>query len=223
MNILIVEDESKTRAYLEKGLREAGFSVVTASDASEGRHEIESCRIDLLVCDVMLPGEDGWSFVRMLRNEGSEVPVIFLTARDSVSDRVTGLDSGGDDYLIKPFAFSELLARVRALLRRRGGISSTTLTAADLTLDPVRRTARRGEDALYLTPREFALLQMLMERKGEVLTRTEIAEGVWDMNFDTDTNVVDVAIRRLRLKIDDPYETKLIQTVRGAGYVLREP
>ena len=222
MNILIVEDEPKTLAYLAKGFREAGFSVIAATDVAEGEHSIGHSRVDLLVCDVMLPGENGWSFVRRLRSAGSEIPVIFLTARDAVSDRVTGLDAGGDDYLVKPFAFSELLARVRALLRRRGGLSSPTLTAADVALDPVRRTAIRGETVLHLTPREFALLQMLMERKGEVLTRTEIAESVWDMNFDTDTNVVDVAIRRLRQKVDDPYDQKLIQTVRGAGYVLRE-
>lgn len=223
MHILIVEDEVKTRAYLTKGLREAGFSVESAADTEEARHRFAETKVDLLVCDVMLPGEDGWSLVRSLRQGGLQIPVLFLTARESVHDRVAGFDAGGDDYLIKPFAFAELLARVRALLRRRGEIVPLTLHAADLTIDPVRRSVRRGTDELHLTNLEFSLLVMLVERKGEALTRTEIAERVWDLNFDTGTNVIDVAIRRLRQKIDDPYPAKLIHTVRGVGYVLREP
>ncbi|MGK2859605.1 MAG: heavy metal response regulator transcription factor [Thermoanaerobaculia bacterium] len=223
MHLFIVEDEAKTRAYLTKGLREAGFSVDAAGDAEEARHRFADGKFDLLICDVMLPGEDGWALVRSLRQGGLQIPVLFLTARESVHDRVAGFDAGGDDYLIKPFAFAELLARVRALLRRRGEIAPLTLHAADLAIDPVRRSVRRGADELHLTNLEFSLLVMLVERKGEALTRTEIAERVWDLNFDTGTNVVDVAIRRLRQKVDDPYPVKLIQTVRGVGYVLREP
>lgn len=223
MDLLIVEDEAKTRAYLTRGFREAGFSVELAEDAATARELLRDGRFDLVICDVMLPGEDGWSLVRSLRQGGLQAPVLFLTAKESVDDRVTGFDAGGDDYLIKPFAFAELLARVRALLRRRGDITTTALRAADLTIDPVRRSVSRGDDAIHLTNLEFSLLVMLVERKGEPLTRTEIAERVWDLNFDTGTNVVDVAIRRLRQKVDDPYPVKLIQTVRGVGYVLREP
>jgi two-component system copper resistance phosphate regulon response regulator CusR len=171
----------------------------------------------------MLPGEDGWSLVRALRKGGMQLPVLFLTARETVHDRVTGFDAGGDDYLIKPFAFAELLARVRALLRRRGDVTALTLRAADLTIDPVRRSVTRGTDEIHLTNLEFSLLVMLVERKGDALTRAEIAGRVWDLNFDTGTNVVDVAIRRLRQKVDDRYPVKLIETVRGVGYLLREP
>jgi len=223
VHLLIVEDEAKTRAYLTKGFREAGFSVDAAGDADEARHLLAGAKFDLLICDVMLPGEDGWSLVRALRQGGLQIPVLFLTAREAVHDRVAGFDAGGDDYLIKPFAFAELLARVRALLRRRGEMVPLTLRAADLSIDPVRRAVTRSSGEIHLTNLEFSLLMMLVERKGEPLTRTEIAERVWDLNFDTGTNVVDVAIRRLRQKVDDPYPVKLIQTVRGVGYVLREP
>lgn len=223
MHLLVVEDESKTRAYLTKGFREAGFSVDSAEDAATAREMLRDARFDLVICDVMLPDEDGWSLVRGLRARGLRLPVLFLTARDSVPDRVTGFEAGGDDYLIKPFAFAELLARVRALLRRRNETVPHTLHAADLTVDPVRRSVTRGGVDLHLTNLEFSLLQMLVERKGEPLTRTEIAERVWDLHFDTGTNVVDVAIRRLRQKVDDAFAVKLIQTVRGVGYVLREP
>jgi two-component system copper resistance phosphate regulon response regulator CusR len=223
VHLLIVEDEAKTRAYLTKGFVEAGFSVDAAGDAEEARHILEGAKFDLFICDVMLPGEDGWSLVRSLRQGGLQIPVLFLTARESVHDRVAGFDAGGDDYLIKPFAFAELLARVRALLRRRGEMVPLTLHAADLTIDPIRRNVTRGASEIHLTNLEFSLLVMLVERKGEALTRTEIAERVWDLNFDTGTNVVDVAIRRLRQKVDDPHPVKLIHTVRGVGYVLREP
>ncbi|MFA6957556.1 MAG: heavy metal response regulator transcription factor [Thermoanaerobaculia bacterium] len=223
MHLLIVEDESKTRAYLTKGFREAGFSVDSAEDAATAREMLRDARFDLVICDVMLPDEDGWSLVRALRAGGLSLPVLFLTARDSVPDRVTGFEAGGDDYLVKPFAFAELLARVRALLRRRTETVPLKLHAADLTIDPVRRSVSRGGAELHLTNLEFSLLQMLVERKGEPLTRTEIAERVWDLHFDTGTNVVDVAIRRLRQKVDDAFAVKLIQTVRGVGYVLREP
>ncbi|MBI2214522.1 MAG: heavy metal response regulator transcription factor [Acidobacteria bacterium] len=222
MHLLVVEDEAKTRAYLAKGFREAGFTVDAAGDAAEARYVLRDTKIDLLICDVMLPGEDGWSLLRGLRQNGLQIPVLFLTAKESVNDRVTGFDAGGDDYLVKPFAFAELLARVRALLRRRGDMTALTLRAADLAIDPVRRVVTRGTDEIHLTNLEFSLLVMLVERKDEVLTRTEIAERVWDLHFDTGTNVVDVAIRRLRQKVDDPYPNKLIQTVRGVGYVLRE-
>jgi two-component system copper resistance phosphate regulon response regulator CusR len=184
---------------------------------------MSGAKFDLLICDVMLPGEDGWSLVRARRKGGMQLPVLFLTARETVHDRVTGFDAGGDDYLIKPFAFAELLARVRALLRRRGDVTALTLRAADLTIDPVRRSVTRGTDEIHLTNLEFSLLVMLVERKGDALTRAEIAGRVWDLNFDTGTNVVDVAIRRLRQKVDDRYPVKLIETVRGVGYLLREP
>ncbi|HEY9010494.1 MAG TPA: heavy metal response regulator transcription factor [Devosia sp.] len=220
MRILVVEDEKKTADYLHKGLTEAGFVVDVVHRGDDGLHLGLTEHYDLAVLDVMLPERDGWSILAALRNSGRAIPVLFLTARDSVADRVKGLDLGADDYLVKPFAFSELLARIRSLLRRGPVRTSETLLIADLELDLPRHKAARAGHRLDLTPKEFALLALLMRRKGEVLTRTLLAEQVWEMNFDSDTNVVDVAVRRLRAKVDDPFPKKLIRTVRGVGYVL---
>jgi two-component system copper resistance phosphate regulon response regulator CusR len=221
MKILIVEDEPKTSEYLRQGLTEAGFVVDLARSGLDGHHLASTESYDLIILDVMLPDVDGWRILKSVREAGKQVPVLFLTARDSVADRVKGLDLGADDYLVKPFAFAELLARVRTLLRR-GATSplDTTLTVADLELDLMRRRATRSGQRIQLTAKEFALLELLMRHESEVLPRSLIASQVWDMNFDSDTNVIDVAIKRLRAKIDDPFEPKLIHTVRGMGYML---
>ena len=221
MKILIVEDEPKTGDYLKQGLAEAGFVTDLARDGWEGLELACSGPYDLLILDVMLPGLDGWQLLERLRRAGVETPVLFLTARDQVEDRVKGLELGADDYLVKPFAFAELLARVRTLLRRgRGGLEPTVLKVADLELDLLRRRVSRAGDRIDLTAKEFALLELLMRRAGEVLPRSLIASQVWDMNFDSDTNVIDVAVRRLRGKVDEGHADKLIHTVRGMGYVL---
>ncbi|WP_024303465.1 heavy metal response regulator transcription factor [Pseudogulbenkiania sp. MAI-1] len=219
MWILIVEDEERAAAYLKQGLTEAGFKVDVAHDGIEGEYLALEHDYDLVILDVMLPGRTGWQVLENLRKSKS-VPVLFLTARDRVEDRVRGLETGADDYLIKPFAFSELLARVRTLLRRRPVTEPDILKVADLELDLARHKAWRAGVRIQLTAKEMALLALFMRRQGEVLSRTLIAEQIWDMHFDTDTNVVEVAIRRLRAKIDDPFETKLIHTLRGVGYVL---
>ena len=219
MRILIVEDEVRAAAYLRQGLSEAGFSVEVAHDGVEGEHLALTQAFDLLILDVMLPGRSGWEILASVRRM-SQTPVLFLTARDRVEDRVRGLEAGADDYLVKPFAFSELLARVRTLLRRRPQAEPDVLRVADLELDLARHKAWRGGVRVTLTAKEMALLALFMRRRGEVLSRTLIAEQVWDMNFDSDTNVVDVAVRRLRAKIDEPFELKLIHTLRGVGYVL---
>ncbi|PRH18737.1 heavy metal response regulator transcription factor IrlR [Burkholderia multivorans] len=219
MRILIVEDEPKTGAYLRKGLTEAGYVVDWVEDGITGQHQAETEEYDLLVLDVMLPGQDGWTLLQNLRRSKS-TPVLFLTARDDVGDRVKGLELGADDYLAKPFDFVELTARIKSILRRGQPRDSNTLRAADLELDLTRRKATRQGDTILLTAKEFALLWLLMRREGEILPRATIASQVWDMNFNSDTNVVDSAIRRLRSKIDDAYEPKLIHTVRGMGYVL---
>ena len=224
MKILIVEDEPKAGEYLRQGLQEAGFAVDWESDGLAGLRQALGGTHDLLILDVMLPGLDGWQLLRQLRSQGHTVPVLFLTARDEVEDRVKGLELGADDYLVKPFSFAELLARVRTLLRRgRTGSEPTTLHVADLTLDLLRRRVNRAGKRIDLTAKEFGLLELLMRRQGEVLPRSLIASQVWDMNFDSDTNVIEVAVRRLRAKIDDDHEPKLIQTVRGMGYVLEIP
>lgn len=221
MKVLIVEDEAKTGDYLRKGLTENGFVVDLVSNGMDGLHLALTGDYAVIVLDVMLPGMDGWSVLRELR-KAKDTPVIFLTARDEVEDRVKGLELGADDYLVKPFAFSELLARLRTLLRRGRNVQAEVLAIAGLELDPVRRRVARGAARIDLTAKEFALLYLLMRRQGEVLSRTFIAEQVWDMNFDSDTNVVEVAIRRLRAKMDDPFDCKLLHTVRGMGYVLEE-
>jgi two-component system, OmpR family, copper resistance phosphate regulon response regulator CusR len=220
MRILIIEDEKKTASFLRKGLSESGYVVDTSGDGNEGLLLALDINYDLIILDVMLPGRDGWAILMALRRAGKHMPVLFLTARDAVNDRVKGLELGADDYLVKPFAFSELLARVRLLLRRAPVRHSETLKIADLEIMPARQRATRSGKRLDLTSKEFALLSLLMRREGEVLSRTLIAEQVWDINFDSDTNVIDVAIRRLRGKVDDPFEQKLIHTVRGVGYVL---
>ena len=220
MRVLIVEDEPKTGDYLKKGLTEHGYAVEVARTGTDGLHLAIESDFDLILLDVMLPGLNGWQVLEKLR-EKKETPVLFLTARDQVDDRVKGLELGADDYLVKPFAFSELLARVRALLKR-GKMSSATsdaLSLADLEIDPIRRRVTRAGQRVDLTAKEYALLLLFLRRQTEVLSRTFIAEQVWDMNFDSDTNVVDVAVRRLRAKVDDPFQQKLIHAVRGVGYV----
>jgi two-component system copper resistance phosphate regulon response regulator CusR len=220
MRILIIEDERKTADYLHKGLSESGYVVDVATNGDDGLHLSLSEFYDLIVLDVMMPGRDGWSVLASLRRAGRSTPVLFLTARDTVEDRVKGLEAGADDYLVKPFAFSEFLARVRSILRRGPNRKPETLSVADLELDLLRHKASRAGQRLDLTPKEFALLSLLARRKGEVLSRTLISELVWEMHFDSDTNVVDVAVRRLRAKADEPFPLKLIRTVRGVGYVL---
>ncbi|MFL9896616.1 heavy metal response regulator transcription factor [Paraburkholderia fungorum] len=219
MRILVIEDELKTAAYLRKGLEESGYAVDVANDGPQGLILAQEEEYDVIVLDVMLPGMDGWTIVKTLRNTRT-TPVLFLTARDDVDDRVRGLELGADDYLVKPFAFVELLARVRTLARRGPPRESELIKVGDLEMDVNRRRVKRGGIRIDLTPREFSLLQLLARRHGEVLSRTQIASYVWDMNFDSDTNVVEVAIRRLRTKIDDNFPVKLIHTVRGVGYVL---
>jgi two-component system, OmpR family, copper resistance phosphate regulon response regulator CusR len=221
MKALIVEDETKTGDYLRKGLSENGFIVDLAANGEDGLHLALTGDYDIIVLDVMMPGRDGWSVLQELRRS-QQTPVIFLTARDKVEDRVKGLELGADDYLVKPFAFSELLARIRTLMRRGKIQQPEVLSIADLELDPLRRRATRGQTRIDLTAKEFTLLHLLLRRQGEVLSRTLIAEQVWDMNFDSDTNVVEVAMRRLRAKIDDSFDKKLIHTIRGMGYVLEE-
>jgi len=224
MKILIVEDETKTGDYLKQGLSEAGFVTDLARDGMDGLHLATTGDYDLIVLDVMLPGLTGWQVLEALRRSGRDMPVLFLTAKDQVEDRVKGLELGADDYLVKPFAFSELLARVRTLLRRgKQGGETSVLRAADLELDLLRRRVTRAGQRVELTAKEFALLELLLRRQGEVLPRSLIASQVWDMNFDSDTNVVEVAVRRLRAKVDEPFEPRLIRTVRGMGYVLEEP
>ncbi len=224
MKILIIEDEQKTGDYLKQGLTESGFVTEWAANGIDGLHLAVTGDFDLLVVDVMLPGLTGWQILERLRLGGKQMPVLFLTARDQVEDRVKGLELGADDYLVKPFAFSELLARVRTLLRRgKSGLEATVLRAADLEMDLMRRRVTRAGSRIELTAKEFALLEFLLRRQGEVLPRSMIASQVWDINFDSDTNVIEVAIRRLRVKVDDPFEPKLIRTARGMGYVLEVP
>ena len=219
MKILVIEDEVKTAKFLRKGLNEAGYVTDVAADGLEGLHLAQEINFDLVILDVMLPVLDGWQVLSRLRETERKTLVLMLTARDAVHERVRGFELGADDYLVKPFAFSELLARVRSLLRRSTSHAPETLRMADLEIDLLRHRATRAGHRLDLTSKEFVLLTLLARRAGEVLSRTQIAESVWDMNFDSDTNVVDVNVRRLRSKVDDPFTLKLIHTVRGAGYV----
>ncbi|WP_091877060.1 heavy metal response regulator transcription factor [Massilia yuzhufengensis] len=221
MTILVIEDEPKTGDYLQRGLTESGFVVRLARNGRDGlalaREEVP----ELVVLDVMLPRMDGWEVLAALRADPATegVPVLFLTARDEVQDRVRGLELGADDYLVKPFAFVELVARIRSLLRRGPAREEELIRIADMEIDVLRRRVRRGATGITLTAQEFALLHLLARRQGQVLSRALIASQVWDMNFDSDTNVIDAAVRRLRRKLDDPYTCKLIHTRRGMGYV----
>lgn len=222
MRILVVEDEKKTAAFLKRGLSENGFTVDIAEDGDEGLHLAQSLHYDLLIVDVMLPKRDGWSIVSELRMSGNQTLALFLTAMDTTLDKVKGLDLGADGYLAKPFAFSELMAHIRSLLRRGPARHLESMRIADLEIDIAHFKASRGGIRLDLTPKEFTLLSLLARRPGEIVSRTVISEQVWDMNFDSDTNIIDVHIKRLRTKVDDPFERKLIHTVRGMGYVLKE-
>jgi len=223
MRLLIVEDEKKTGEYLKKGLTESSYTVDLADNGLDGLHQAMSEEYDLILLDVMLPKLNGWQILQTLRSNQIDIPVLMLTARDQIEDRVKGLELGADDYLVKPFAFVELLARIRNILKRNNKtatVNDTTIQIENLQLDILRRRAYRDNESINLTAKEFSLLELLMQRKGEVLSRSLIASQVWDMNFDSDTNVIDVAIRRLRNKVDKPYEPKLIHTIRGMGYVL---
>jgi two-component system, OmpR family, copper resistance phosphate regulon response regulator CusR len=220
MKLLLIEDEPKTAAYLKKGLAEHGFVLDIVADGSSGLERVQSAEYDLLILDIMLPRLDGWSVLSQMRSTRNQTPVLVLTARDAVEDRVKGLNFGADDYLVKPFAFSELLARIHTILRRGPARQVQVFRVGDLEIDILRQRATRGTTRLDLTPKEFALLSLFARRAGQVLSRTSIAEQVWDLNFDSETNVVDVHVRRLRSKVDDPFEAKLIHTVRGVGYVL---
>ncbi len=222
MHILIIEDQHKTASFLAKGLTEEGFVVDIANNGMDGQHNINHIYYDLIILDVMLPGKDGWSILEDLRRAKQQTPVLLLTAKDSVEDRVKGLELGADDYLIKPFAFSELLARIRSILRRGPVREINTITIANLEIDAIKHQVTRNGLRIDLTPKEFQLLLLLARRQGEVLSRTFIAEQVWEINFNSDTNVVDVAVRRLRRKIDEDFEHKLIHTVRGVGYVFEK-
>ena len=222
MKILIVEDEPKTASFLMRGLKENSFAVDLAENGEDGAHLAQTGSYDLIILDVMLPVRDGWSVMADLRTHNISTPVIYLTARDAVHDRVKGLELGADDYLVKPFVFSELLARVRTILRRGAVRQTSTITVADLEIDLIRHRTTRAGKLLELTPKEFMLLCLLMRNAGGVLSRALITEQVWDINFDSDSNVLDVHVRRLRSKVDDPFGRKLIHTVRGIGYVLEE-
>jgi two-component system copper resistance phosphate regulon response regulator CusR len=225
MKLLIVEDEPKTGDYLKRGLMEAGFVVDLARSGADGLHLALTESYALLVLDIMLPDLDGWNLLQTLRNAKRDTPVLFLTAQDQVADRVRGLELGADDYLIKPFDFAELLARIRNVLRRGEGQrrERDVLRIADLVMDCKRRQVARSGKRISLTAKEFTLLELFMTHAGEVQSRAQIASQVWDMNFDSDTNVIDVAVRRLRAKIDDEFEIKLLKSIRGIGYVMECP
>ena len=223
MRVLIVEDDKETAGYIAKGLKESGFSPTLATDGKEGLLLAASEDFDIAIVDRMLPGLDGLSLVETLRGTGKELPIVFLSAMGSVEERVKGLRSGADDYLVKPFAFSELLARIEGLLRRGSGTSTeTALRVADLELDLLSRSVKRSDKPIDLQPREFKILEYLMRNAGRVVTRVMLLENVWDYHFDPQTNVVDVHISRLRHKIDKDFDKPLLHTVRGAGYCLRE-
>ncbi len=222
MHILIIEDECKTAAFLAKGLKEERFVIDVAGNGMDGQHNIDHIHYDLIILDVMLPGKDGWSILGDLRQTQKQTPVLLLTAKDAVADKVRGLELGADDYLVKPFAFSELLARIRTILRRGPIRQINIFKILDLEIDAIRHRVHRGGIRIDLTPKEFQLLLLMARRQGEVLSRTFIAEQVWEINFNSDTNVVDVAVRRLRRKVDDSFDNKLIHTVRGVGYVFEQ-
>ncbi len=222
MKVLLVEDEQKLGEYIKKGLTEAGFIVEHHTTGLDGYHAMVTEEFSVILMDVMLPDASGFELVRNYRTAGKHTPVLFLTAKDDLSDKIKGIEIGGDDYLTKPFAFAELIVRIKSLLRRanQADYQSTLMQIADLKMDIAKRTVYRGDTSIKLTAKEFSLLQFMLERRGEVLPRSVIASQVWDMNFDSDTNVIDVAIRRLRIKVDDDFDIKLIHTVRGMGYKL---
>ena len=222
MKILIIEDEPKTATFVKKAFIEEGFVVDVATDGADGLHLATTGDYEVIVLDVMLPKRDGWWVLQEIRKHRQDQPVILLTALDAVSHRVKGLNSGADDYLVKPFAFSELLARVRNILRRAPARQPELLRLADLEIDLLRHRAVRGGKPLDLAPQEYRLLEYFLRHPEEVITRTRLAEQVWDINFDGDSNVVDVAVRRLRRKVDDAFARKLIHTLRGVGYVLED-
>ncbi|MCE4936879.1 heavy metal response regulator transcription factor [Aliivibrio fischeri] len=226
MKLLIIEDETKTGEYLKKGLTESGYTVDLSQDGADGLYNATTNQYDLIILDVMLPKLNGWQILQTLRNCENDTPIIMLTAKDQIDDRVKGFELGANDYLIKPFAFAELKARVENALRAKSvtsqASSSNQLVLLDLQLDLLKRTATRNQDNITLTAKEFSLLELFMRKQGEVLSRTTIASLIWDMNFDSDTNVIDVAVKRLRSKIDKPYDTPLIHTVRGMGYKMDE-
>ena len=220
MKILVIEDEQRAAEYLRQGLTESGYVVDVALNGTDGLHAAVTGDHDLVILDVMLPGVDGFAVLSALRT-ARQIPVLMLTARGQTNDKVRGFDLGADDYLVKPFQFPELVARVRALLKRgKATVTDLVQRVADLEVDPIRHRAVRAGQRIELTAKEFALLALLVQRSGEVLSRTEIASLVWDIHFDSETNVVDVAMRRLRAKVDTPFDTALIHTVRGVGYVL---
>ncbi|CAH8206212.1 heavy metal response regulator transcription factor [Vibrio aestuarianus] len=222
MKLLIVEDEPKTGSYLKKGFTESGYVVDLAYDGVDGLYQATTNHYDLIILDIMLPKLNGWQVLQTMRSSQLDTPIIMLSAKDQVEDRVKGLELGANDYVVKPFAFVELLARVKNALRHQNGRvkDDATLVVADLSLDLLKRTVQRGGDTIVLTAKEFSLLELFLQRRGEVLSRSLISSLVWDMNFDSDTNVIDVAVKRLRAKIDKPYDVKLIHTVRGMGYKL---
>ncbi len=222
MRVLVIEDELKIAAFIRKGLQEEYYAVDIAQDGESGLECAVSVEYDLIILDISLPGLDGLSVCRELRRVGIETPVLMLTARDTVDDRVTGLDSGADDYLVKPFSFKELLARMRALSRRPPAVQDNVLQLADLQVDTMSHTVKRDSRPIELSPKEFSLLEFLLRHVNRVVTRTSIAEHVWDEEFYSESNVVDVYIRNLRRKIDDEYPLKLIHTVRGLGYKMAE-
>ena len=222
MRILVVEDDKKVAGFIKKGLEEETYAVDVAYDGEDGLHFGSEGQYDLIILDIMLPKIDGLEILSQLRDQGKDTPILLLTAKDAVDDKVTGLNKGADDYLTKPFAFSELLARVRVLLRRGKAEVTTTLTILDLTLDLVSHKVNRGSDQIELTGKEYSLLEYFMRNQEKVLTRTMIAEHVWDYNFDTFTNVIDVYINHLRKKIDKGRELKLLHTLRGVGYVMKK-
>ncbi len=223
MRVLIVEDEKKTASFVRKALQVEGFAVDVLHNGNEVLPAVQTTAFDVIVLDIMLPGRDGLSVLRQLREKRISTPILLLTARGEVTERVEGLNAGADDYLAKPFALVELTARVRALGRRGSDVKATVLRVADLSLDTVTRQARRGNALIELTAREYRLLEFLMRSPGRVCGRMAIVEKVWDYDFDPGTNLVDVYIMRLRDKLDSPFHTKLLHTVRGAGYVLKEP
>ncbi|MBF7688742.1 heavy metal response regulator transcription factor [Acinetobacter rathckeae] len=220
MKILLAEDEFKTGDYLTQGLSEAGYITDWVKDGISAQHQALCEEYDLIILDVMLPKLDGWQVIQAIRKHGKSMPILFLTAKDQIEDRVKGLDLGADDYLVKPFAFAELLARIKSLLRRGQQREENNICIADLELDLIKRRVTRSGQRIDLTAKEFALMELFMRRRGEILPRALIASQIWDMNFDSDTNVVEVAIKRLRNKVDQDFSPKLIQNIRGMGYVL---